>query len=63
MDCIRSRGIETKVVKSRRRWARLRWVVYLFDDDDVRRSVDHVERNALKSGKPREHWHLVTPWR
>jgi REP element-mobilizing transposase RayT len=44
-------------------WARLPWVVYLFTDDDVHRSIDYVERNPLKEGKPRQHWHFVTPWR
>ncbi len=43
-------------------WARLPWVVYLFGDADVRRSIDYVERNPLKEGKQRQRWSFVTPW-
>ena len=44
-------------------WARLPWVVYLFTDDDMVRSIDYVEKNPLKEGKPIQKWHFVTPWR
>jgi REP element-mobilizing transposase RayT len=43
-------------------WARLPWVVYLFTEEDMNRSIRYVEDNPLKDGKPRQHWNFVTPW-
>jgi REP element-mobilizing transposase RayT len=56
-DCRDSRGAIPSP------WARLPWVVYLFTEQDAYRSIDYVEKNPLKEGKPRQHWHFVTPWR
>jgi REP element-mobilizing transposase RayT len=43
-------------------WARLPWVVYLFTDADIDRSIKYVENNPLRDGKPPQHWNFVTPW-
>jgi REP element-mobilizing transposase RayT len=41
-------------------WGRLPWVVYLWNDSDVMRSVRYVEENPLKVGLPRQRWGFVT---
>jgi REP element-mobilizing transposase RayT len=43
--------------------ARGEWSVFLEDAADIRRSIDYVERNPLKEGKPRQRWPFVTPYR
>ena len=39
------------------------WVVYLNDDQSVRHRIKYVQENALKEGKPQQHWSFVKPFR
>lgn len=43
-------------------WARGQWNVFLYDDEDIVRSIRYVEDNPLKEGKPRQKWGFVTPY-
>lgn len=40
-------------------WGRLPWVVYLWTEDDILRSVGYVKQNPLKQGLPKQHWGFV----
>ncbi|HVT89736.1 MAG TPA: transposase [Tepidisphaeraceae bacterium] len=39
------------------------WKVFLDSPEDIERSIDYVERNPLKEGKPRQHWSFVKPYK
>jgi REP element-mobilizing transposase RayT len=43
-------------------FARGEWKVYLDTIEDVFRSIEYVENNPLKEGKPRQKWKFVTPF-
>jgi len=40
-------------------WSRLPWIVYLWKDRDVLRSIQYIENNPLKSGFPKQKWAFV----
>lgn len=43
-------------------WARKQWIVYLNNDEDVRRSIRYVERNPIKDGLLPQRWSFVVPY-
>jgi hypothetical protein len=43
-------------------WGRSPWKVFLNSDADIVDSIEYVEDNPLKDGKPRQHWDFVTPF-
>lgn len=43
-------------------WAQDFWKVFLFNDDDIWRSIEYVERNPERSGCPRQNWKFVVPF-
>ena len=43
-------------------WARNFWVVYIFEEDHLRKAIEYVENNPLREGKPRQRWSFVIPY-
>ena len=43
-------------------WQEDCWKVFLNTDSDIVRSIDYVERNPVKHGKPKQTWWFVTPF-
>ena len=43
-------------------WARLPWVVYLWNEEDLLRAIKYVEDNPVRQRKPRQHWSFVAPY-
>jgi REP element-mobilizing transposase RayT len=41
-------------------FARGEWKVFL-DEDDIERTVEYVEQNPVKDGRPRQRWSFVKP--
>ena len=39
------------------------WKVFLDTHEDIVRSIEYVERNPEKEGKPRQHWSFVTQYK
>jgi REP element-mobilizing transposase RayT len=42
-------------------WGENCWKVFLDDEDDVSRSIEYVDENPEREGKPRQHWSFVLP--
>lgn len=43
-------------------WASGSWRVFLDSVEDVRRSIDYVEKNPIKEGKRKQTWSFVVPF-
>jgi REP element-mobilizing transposase RayT len=43
-------------------WGRGEWKVFLNSEADILRSIDYVEKNPLKEGKPLQRWGFVTAY-
>jgi len=43
-------------------WARKGWTVFLDDVEDACHSIDYVEQNPVKEGKPQQRWSFVVPF-
>jgi REP element-mobilizing transposase RayT len=43
-------------------WARSGWKVYLFDPEDIRRTIRYVRENPLKRRMPAQDWPFVTEY-
>ena len=43
-------------------WANRGWCVYLDRDDDASRTVQYVEDNPMRDGKPPQRWRFVVPF-
>lgn len=43
-------------------WSVKPWVVYLFDDQDMRRSIQYVHDNLLRARMPPQEWSFVTAY-
>jgi REP element-mobilizing transposase RayT len=42
-------------------WGRNCWKVFLYDREDVVRSIDYTNNNPVKEGMRRQHWTFVRP--
>jgi REP element-mobilizing transposase RayT len=43
-------------------WARRRWKVFLYSDEDIVRAIGYVEENPAKEGKRPQRWSFVVPF-
>jgi REP element-mobilizing transposase RayT len=43
-------------------WSEDPWVVYLFSDADMVRTIDYTNQNPVKAGLPAQSWSFVTPY-
>jgi REP element-mobilizing transposase RayT len=43
-------------------WARKEWKVFLDSEEDIERSIQYVQNNPLKDGKPAQKWGFVVPF-
>jgi len=43
-------------------WGRLPWIIYLWTERDVRRTIRYVEENPIRAGLKRQRWSFVTPY-
>jgi REP element-mobilizing transposase RayT len=43
-------------------WGRKPWVVYLWNDEEIRREIKYVNDNPIRIGLPEQHWSFITPF-
>lgn len=51
----------TRTGRMPKMWARGHWKVYLNGEKGIERSVQYVEENPIKEGKPAQRWSFVRP--
>ncbi len=63
---LRSRGTKQLSAENLRPaeivWARGGWNVFLNTAADVARSIQYVNDNPVRAGRPQQHWPFTTPW-